>query len=238
MSASFYEHDYASGGLTTNLPKDSEIQGLRDRAFRGSDKDFSQKIQVLKAVGLGPGSRVLDFGASWGYAACQMQGAGFDALGFEVSRDRAAFGSRHLGVHIETALESLQGPFDCMFSSHVVEHLPDPAEAFRLASRLLRPGGLFVAFTPNGCEERLRRNKRAYDHSWGRLHPTYLDDRFYRRCLGSRPWLVASRDYGQWRDLDEIAQWDRRSQRVLDLCHPELLLIWVNAGYLCDPRTL
>ncbi len=40
--------------------------------------------------------------------------------------------------------------FDAVFSINVLEHVPDPAAMFRESARILGPGGLFLAVTPNG----------------------------------------------------------------------------------------
>src|SRR5580700_8398200 len=92
----FYEDGYAEPGLTTELPCDAELRVLIDTEFRGSSKDFSYHIEILRALGLTAGSRLLDFGANWGYSTWQFQKAGFAAEGFELSRNRAAF-ARKLG---------------------------------------------------------------------------------------------------------------------------------------------
>jgi SAM-dependent methyltransferase len=41
------------------------------------------------------------------------------------------------------------GSFDVVFCNNVLEHLPDPGRAFAEVARVLRPGGVFFAKTPN-----------------------------------------------------------------------------------------
>jgi ubiquinone/menaquinone biosynthesis C-methylase UbiE len=42
------------------------------------------------------------------------------------------------------------GSFDGVFSINLLEHTPEPARVAREAARILRPGGRFLAVTPNG----------------------------------------------------------------------------------------
>ncbi|MDM8548990.1 class I SAM-dependent methyltransferase [Desulfobacterales bacterium HSG2] len=92
--------------------------------FRKTEKDFSVKIATLKE--LMPSGTVLDFGCSWGYATLQLREAGYDAIGFEISKQRAEFGRIHLGVTIIDEYSNLNkfplSSFDIIFSSHVLEH--------------------------------------------------------------------------------------------------------------------
>jgi SAM-dependent methyltransferase len=48
-----------------------------------------------------------------------------------------------------TDLPFADNSFDLAFSIFVLEHLPDPAKMVRELRRVLRPGGLFLAITPN-----------------------------------------------------------------------------------------
>jgi 2-polyprenyl-3-methyl-5-hydroxy-6-metoxy-1,4-benzoquinol methylase len=59
--------------------------------------------------------------------------------------------------------------FDVVVLSHVIEHLPKPAELLSVIRRILKPGGIFVMGTPNSdsLEENLRNlyGKLRYDRS-------------------------------------------------------------------------
>ncbi len=219
----FYQDDYEST-LATNCPEPDQLQRLLSQRFRKTEKNFSRKIDVLRALGVRAGSRCLDFGASWGYGTWQFAQAGYTATGYEISKPRARYASDMLNVDVRDDVGLLDGPFDVFFSSHVLEHLPSPCTAFDLARRLVRPGGLFVAYTPNGSADCMRAHPKLYHESWGRLHPLYYDDLFYRYCFPNNPKLMCSAAYGKQVDLSAISQWDQRSNLTLDVSNRELLV--------------
>src|SRR5436190_1575962 len=66
FNRTFYQRTYRQAGLTTSVPDAHSLEQLLTTNFRGTEKDFSEKIAVLKE--LVPEGRVLDFGCSWGYA--------------------------------------------------------------------------------------------------------------------------------------------------------------------------
>lgn len=66
------------------------------------------------------------------------------------------------------------GEFDVVFSDNVLEHLPDPLVTFLEVRRVLRPGGVFLAKTPN---------KWHYMPLVARATPHWFH-RFYNRLRG------------------------------------------------------
>lgn len=220
----FYQEEYESG-FTTTCPSENDLREMLARHFRGTGKNITDKVEVLRALGVASQARILDFGASWGYSTWQLREAGFQAEGFEVSRPRAEYGRQKLAVPIADKLSDLRGPFDVFFSIHVLEHLPSPTMAFDLATSVLRPGGLFVAYTPNGSSDCMRANPKLYHKSWGRLHPLYLDDVYYCHQLPDLPKLLVSSKYGAQVDIRQLKEWDRKNDRVLDLTNGDLLAV-------------
>src|SRR5689334_1315055 len=81
--AKMYDGGYNEPGLTTELPTDRELSALLASEFRNSEKDFSYHTSILKALGLGRGSRLLDYRANWGYASWQFSRAGFNVTSYE-----------------------------------------------------------------------------------------------------------------------------------------------------------
>jgi 2-polyprenyl-3-methyl-5-hydroxy-6-metoxy-1,4-benzoquinol methylase len=208
--AKFYARDYREPGLTTDLPDRGALQQLINTAFVGSSKDFTKNVDILRALSLPPGARLLEYGASWGYATWQFRRAGFDVSAFEIAPSRAKFGE-HLGVEIHTRLDRVGTEFDAVYSSHVLEHVPDPAGVLRQQLALVKEGGLIVCHTPNGSRSYRDRSKAAFHHLWGQVHPVLLTDDFVASLARLRPLLITSDD-----EPAEIRSWNATSQDLRD----------------------
>ncbi len=222
----FYQRAYQQAGLTTDLPDRASLKTLLQNGFRGSSKDFSRVVELLLVLSIKPGARILDFGANWGYGVWQFREAGFDAMGYELSQPRAAY-SAHLGVEVLTDWSQVvqHGPFDVVFSSHVLEHTSDPAEALRRQREVLAPGGMVIAYVPNGSARFFEADPSAFHKLWGRVHPVMLDEVFVRRFLA--PWPIA---IGAHRadDLQGLATWDRKTLWTGTLNTSEMLVVSVG----------
>lgn len=222
MNADFYEHDYVQG-FTTDTPSDAGLNELLQTNFVGTEKDYAYYIGVLSQLGLKAGDRIFDFGCSWGYGSYQLRKAGFDVTSFEVARSRKRYAVEKLGVHVvddmKQASADLAGQFDCFFSSHVLEHVPSPGEAFDQAMRLLKRGGLFVSFTPNGSDS-FRNTSKDWNKLWGEVHPNFLDDKFLDWTFRRSPRAIGSTPVGR-----PALPADAEMIRLDDLSHDELFFV-------------
>src|SRR5262249_48713421 len=99
---SFYQENY-SRGFTTDYPAPEALARLVETSFVGSEKDIAGRIQVFNALGIQPGARVLDFGASWGYGTWQLRRAEFETVGYEIGRPRARYAREALKVPVVDA---------------------------------------------------------------------------------------------------------------------------------------
>lgn len=217
----FYQNGYRQppGWLTTNLPSDQELEELLKVSFKGTPKDFSRVLAILQALGVSVGARVLDFGASWGYASWQLRQAGYEVESYEIGQARAVFGAR-LGLKIHTELAELVPGFDAVYSGHVLEHTPNPLRTLQHHLSLVKPGGIVVAHTPNGS---LRHRDSAYQtfhRTWGIAHPVLLNDQFVHHNFQHHPTFAAGGEH-----LEALGRWDRQSAFDHALEGPELLLV-------------
>jgi SAM-dependent methyltransferase len=168
------------------MPSRAELENLIRTEFRNTEKDFREKIAFLRT--LMPSGHVLDFGCSWGYTSWQLERAGYDVTGFEISDIRCTYASTELGIKSISDELELRSPkyteaFDAVFTSHVLEHLPTLTNTFGQFNRWLKPGGLLMIFVPNGRGK----NATLQGVHWGPLvcekHPLALDAKFLTYAL-------------------------------------------------------
>lgn len=183
----YYQEDYFSDA-TTETPDGATLKNLVDTGFAGSgDNDMSHRIGILRSFR--ETGRVLDFGCSWGYGTWQLKQAGYDVTGFEILRSRTGFARDRLGQTViddPTEIASIpDNAFDIVFTSHVLEHLPDLRDPLKLFNRLLKSGGLLVAFIPNGDGGSARALGCGWDPLIDQDHVLALDAPFFIKHMES-----------------------------------------------------
>ncbi len=210
----FYENEYTQG-FTTDVPSDAALADMKRSNFVSTEKCYSYYISVLTQLELKPGTRVFDYGCSWGYGSYQLAQAGFEVTSFDVAPSRRRYAHEKLGVStvndMDRVATDLAFGFDCFFSAHVLEHVPSPMQSFNYAMRLLKRGGLFVSFTPNGSDGNRAANPN-WSMAWGEVHPNFIDDIFLNssfklspRAVGSSPVTTASLpEKSELRRLDRV----------------------------------
>jgi SAM-dependent methyltransferase len=94
---------------------------------------------------------VLDLGAGAGIVS-QMNFHGIASRICGIDPDERVVNNPYLDEGKVAFGEDVPYPnesFDLIFADNVLEHLPEPEKVFSEINRLLRPGGLFLAKTPN-----------------------------------------------------------------------------------------
>lgn len=218
---SFYQKEY-SQGFTTDMPSDDRLHSLIEVGFKGTEKDYSSYLAVLHALGCKKRERLLDFGCSWGYGSWQLKNSGYLVKAFEISEDRCNYAKQYLDIDAYSTLAEIVGPFDVFFSAHALEHVPSVSQAIAYAWQVIRPGGLFVAFTPNGSRAYRASNPTGWHKLWGLVHSNMLDEVYYNKVFENFPRLMASRPY----PLEKLNEWKPTENKceMYDLSGGELLL--------------
>lgn len=120
--------------------------------YPGSEKNWDDLLfRELILAQLAPGHAVLDVGAGAGIvAAMNFKGHAARICGIDpdprvVANPFLDEGKQGVGERIPYD----EGSFDVAFADNVLEHLADPEAVFREVARVLKPGGCFLAKTPN-----------------------------------------------------------------------------------------
>ncbi|MHB8708500.1 MAG: class I SAM-dependent methyltransferase [Desulfuromonadales bacterium] len=106
------------------------------------------------------GGRLLDIGCAWGGYLSRMRSLGWDVCGVELNDTAAAYARESLGLDVRTGtverIDALEGTFDVVHMSMVLEHLYDPLGSLKSIGRILKGGGQLILSVPDlsGCEAR------------------------------------------------------------------------------------
>lgn len=219
-AAAFYQKAY-SQGYTTDCPNSETLKKLLDTAFAGSERDYKRHLELLNCLKLTTGSKLIDYGCSWGYGSWQFKHFGYDVQAFEISEPRAAYAHHKLGVKVTGNKSDLKGPVQVFFSSHVLEHVPSVSAVIKTAGTLLDTNSLFIAITPNGSAAFANRQPKKYRQLWGQVHPNFLDEKFYAQEFKNQPYFISSTPF----NLNSLKNWDRKTQIIDRTDGDELLVV-------------
>lgn len=159
--------------------KQGDLRSVRDACLAGHKKqelwptyferrfvEFSSYLELLRDY---PARKVLELGCGLGYGAALLSQVyeSVTATDLElISEANHAIGLtqtrtflKSLGTHnVEVVGASAEvlpfpdGTFDLVFSSHVLEHVPNTDLAIREIHRVLKPGGICFSVTPTRSE--------------------------------------------------------------------------------------
>lgn len=188
----FYQTDYIEkDNITTDMPDEAVLEQMKKEHFHTANKNGDRYLDIFSRLFPSEKSlKIIDYGCSWGYLTYQFKQAGHQVQGYEISRSRAAYGVKNLGVEISSRESELRNGNHIFFSSHVIEHHPDILSMIHLAESLLLHGGYFIAFCPNGSMPYRIKNQTAFHHAWGKVHPNYLNADFYKYVFRDHPYYI------------------------------------------------
>jgi SAM-dependent methyltransferase len=128
----------------------------------GGDLNEGEKALVTKyqitvrqiETQLGRKGKILDIGCATGLFLLAARELGWQVVGIDISQSMTrqatdCFGIKtYCGQYHEIDL-SADGPFDAIYCSHVIEHIPNPNEWTQKFGRDLKPDGILCLNVPN-----------------------------------------------------------------------------------------
>ncbi|WP_317493598.1 class I SAM-dependent methyltransferase [Haloechinothrix sp. LS1_15] len=130
----------------------SDAASLSNAAQRGL-LHLPRRLDFLVESLPPPPARILDVGCAGGYVATLLMKLGYEVTGIELNT-RMAEQARQRGIDVlehdlEEPVPLPDGRFDGVHACEIIEHLFDTDGFLAELGRLLRPGGVLVASTPN-----------------------------------------------------------------------------------------
>lgn len=99
-----------------------------------------------------PRGKLLELGAGNGEMLNQFKQLGFGGEGLDLD-PKAIQNAKQKGLKVyqgDIFTKRFKGEtYDIIFSSHFIEHVPDPISVMKESLRILKKGGVFIAITPN-----------------------------------------------------------------------------------------
>jgi dTDP-4-dehydrorhamnose reductase len=119
-------------------------------------------------------TKLLDFGCGSGIFVEELEKAGYDAHGVDISDEAVRFGAlqgvKNLSVIDSHKINFPNNTFDVVLSMDVLEHLEDEEWALKEIERILKPNGIFVVMVPAymflwGIQDEVAHHYRRYTKS-------------------------------------------------------------------------
>lgn len=142
--AALYDADYFSG-----MGDGYSAYGEQQAEYAATFNEDLDRLARWKPTG-----RVLDVGCGYGYFLGPALARDYDAYGMDLSDHAAAVARVHHPGRVFTgtpaqALGDATAPFDVIYASHLIEHIPSPVAYLRTLRAHLRDDGVLMLITPN-----------------------------------------------------------------------------------------
>lgn len=191
----------------------------------GGDATYDYFVDRVRSLSGSAGGKVLDFGCGKGTLMARALAAGVDIWGADTFTGiyhgwaGTSDGSVKSRIHriVDGRLAFPDATFDVVIANQVFEHIAEPEAALAEISRVLKPGGSFLAFFPAGDVWFEGHVGLYFPHSlrtWPRVQWSYLyalrrlGFGYYGRDMSASEWSThmqtTMRDevwYHPWRDI-------------------------------------
>jgi SAM-dependent methyltransferase len=150
-----------------------------------------------------PGKTFLDVGCNYGFTVKAALSLGLDAKGIDidetaVNASRESFGAQYFQTIAVQDYAHQGHKADIIYTSEVIEHVPDPDAFVDAIANILSPGGVLYLTTPEAGHWRIPRNFLKWDAVMPPEHITYFTRLGITRLLNAHG-LTVEKFYFSWK---------------------------------------
>ncbi len=136
-----------------------------------------------------PGKRLLDVGCNYGFTVKAGLDLGFDAHGIDidataVQASREAFGAHYECIAVQD-YAARGDTADIVYTSEVIEHVPDPDSFIAAIARILVPNGVLYLTTPDAGHFTVPKDFANWHNVMPPEHITYFTRKGMAQLLGT-----------------------------------------------------
>jgi 2-polyprenyl-3-methyl-5-hydroxy-6-metoxy-1,4-benzoquinol methylase len=155
-------------------------KGTTDYTKKEKSKIRRSRARIKRLMRLARGARFLDVGCNYGFAVAAAHDLGLDAHGIDV--DSAAIASNQKryadkGSFTYCSVEDYAASgakADMIYTSEVIEHVPDPNSFVASMAKILTDGGVLYLTTPDASHWRVPKTFAQWDQVIPPEHVTYF----------------------------------------------------------------
>ena len=189
------------------MPDPATLENLYSDAYDGATKGYFAKVESKLRRSRGrvrqlrryvKDGRFLDVGTNGGFMAKAAHDAGFEVWGIEPDPVSVAYAQENypeinffqgfIQDFVKTELGKV--PFDVVYCSEVLEHVPDANSFVAAISRATKPGGVLYLTTPDISHHRVPANILAWDSFFPPSHCIYFTPESLTQLLSRHKFTV------------------------------------------------
>jgi SAM-dependent methyltransferase len=188
-------------------PGEAVTHALYVDAYQGATAGYFAKVEKKMRRSRGriaqlrrfvEGGRFLDVGCNGGFVVEAAREAGFEAHGLDLDPVSIAYAKEHYPRNdfFCGPVQSLQQPaesFDLVYSSEVIEHVPEPHGFISAIVRLMKPGAYFYVTTPDISHWRVPKDVTTWDGFCPPSHCVFFTPRSLAAALEKHGLAIVKR---------------------------------------------
>ena len=151
--------------------------------------EYQHNIREIEAL-VGRKGRILEIGCNTGFFLKVAKDDGWIPTGVEISKTMAEIARTQFQVDTlagDWVVQNYPNPFDAVYCSHVIEHVPNPSSWMKRFREVLKPNGILCLSVPNmnSIDRKFKRLLKRVGLRKDKWHPWRTPDHLYEPCEGS-----------------------------------------------------